>query len=109
MRGRLAALINWAARRIWGEVTWEASLAKPVKKVDWLVGGLTGMPGAAGMGLLRMAAVTSLGKSTKTGPGRPEVAISKASLMRRGRSAMSLTMTFHFVQAREIPTTSASW
>jgi hypothetical protein len=42
-------------------------------------------------GTLRMAAVTSLGKSTSTGPGRPLVAMKKASLMRLGRSATSYT------------------
>jgi hypothetical protein len=62
-----------------------------------------------GSGTLKMPAVTSFGKSTKTGPGRPEVAILNASLIRLGSSAMSLTMTFHLVQLREMPTTSASW
>src|SRR5882757_2699722 len=62
-----------------------------------------------GRGVRRMAAVTSLGKSTRTGPGRPEVAILNASFMRLGNSDMSFTMTFHFVQLREIPMTSASW
>lgn len=51
----------------------------------------------------------SFGRSTRTGPGRPEVAILKASLILRGSSAMSLTITFHFVHDREIPITSASW
>src|SRR5277367_1597199 len=62
-----------------------------------------------GMAFLKILAVTSLGKSTSTGPGRPLVAISKASLIRFGRSATVLTITFHFVQALEIPITSASW
>src|SRR6218665_2827396 len=56
-----------------------------------------------GIGFLRIPAVTSLGKSTRTGPGRPDVAISKASLIRLGSSATFLTMTFHFVQALLIP------
>lgn len=63
----------------------------------------------AGMAWRRIPAVTSLGRSTRTGPGRPEVAILNASLIRRGSSAMSLTMTFHLVQLREMPTISASW
>src|SRR6267154_1512131 len=62
-----------------------------------------------GKGVRRMPAVTSLGKSTNTGPGRPEVAILNASLIRLGSSDMSFTMTFHLVQLREIPMTSASW
>ena len=52
---------------------------------------------------------TSLGRSTRTGPGRPLTAISKASSMRRGRSAMSFTRTFHLVHGRVMPITSASW
>merc|ERR1712000_766187 len=56
-----------------------------------------------------MPPVTSLGRSTRTGPGRHEVAISKASFILFGSSATFLTMTFHFVQALEMPTTSASW
>ena len=62
-----------------------------------------------GIGFLRIAAVTSFGKSTNTGPGRPLWAISKASFIRFGSSATLLTMTFHFVHALEMPTTSASW
>ena len=57
----------------------------------------------------RTLAVTSFGRSTRTGPGRPDVAILNASLIRLGRSATSLTITFHFVQLREMPTMSASW
>lgn len=37
------------------------------------------------------------------------MAILKASLIRRGSSEMSLTMTFHLVHEREMPMTSASW
>ncbi|KAH3687509.1 hypothetical protein WICPIJ_001503 [Wickerhamomyces pijperi] len=70
---------------------------------------LDGMVDLIGMACLKMEAVTSFGKSTKTGPGLPEVAISKASLIRLGNSATSLTITFHLVQDLEIPTTSASW
>ena len=62
-----------------------------------------------GMAFRRIPAVTSFGRSTKTGPGRPLVAISKASLILRGSSATLFTITFHFVQALDIPTTSASW
>jgi hypothetical protein len=63
------------------------------------------------MGIARrkMPAVMSLGRSTRTGPGLPVVAISKASFILLGNSAMFLTITFHFVQARVMPTTSASW
>ncbi|ANB12270.1 hypothetical protein AWJ20_519 [Sugiyamaella lignohabitans] len=68
-----------------------------------------GIVDSVGMGFLRIPAVTSLGKSTRTGPGRPEVAISNASLIRRGSSSMDLTITFHLVQLLVIPTTSASW
>ena len=71
--------------------------------------GKEGRAVSVGMAFLRMPAVMSLGRSTRTGPGRPLVAISKASLILRGSSAMFLTMTFHLVQAREMPTTSASW
>jgi hypothetical protein len=44
-----------------------------------------------GIALWRTLAVTSLGRSTRTGPGRPLVAISKASLILRGSSATFLT------------------
>ena len=71
--------------------------------------GIDGKVLLMGIAFRRIAAVTSLGKSTNTGPGRPVVAISKASLIRFGNSATVLTITFHFVHALEIPTTSASW
>jgi type IV secretory pathway TrbL component len=41
---------------------------------------------------------------TSTGPGRPLVAMWKASRIMRGRSWMLSTEVFHLVQAREIPT-----
>ncbi|KAF8907773.1 hypothetical protein CPB85DRAFT_1525099 [Mucidula mucida] len=56
---------------------------------------------------LRMPAVTSLGRSTSTGPGRPDVAILNASFILRGSSEMSLIRTFIFT-VREMPITSAS-
>src|ERR1700728_3757271 len=56
-----------------------------------------------GMGLDRTPPVTSFGRSTRTGPGLPVMAISNASLMRLGSSAVSLTKTFHFVQALVMP------
>src|SRR6266702_1249516 len=68
-----------------------------------------GVVALEGRGLRKMPAVTSLGRSTRTGPGRPEVAILNASLILLGSSVMSLTITFHLVQLREIPTMSASW
>src|SRR5690349_7803724 len=71
--------------------------------------GDTGIVLIMGMAFLRIAAVTSLGKSTRTGPGRPLVAISKASFILLGNSATFLTITFHLVQDLEIPMTSASW
>jgi hypothetical protein len=51
----------------------------------------------------------TLGKSTRTGPGRPDVATSNAWFRYRGRSRMCGTVTFHLVHEREIPTMSASW
>src|SRR5205809_342919 len=62
-----------------------------------------------GMGVLKMPPVTSFGRSTSTGPGRPDVAISKASLILLGSSAKVLAMTFHLLQALLMPITSASW
>src|SRR5258708_4354276 len=62
-----------------------------------------------GRGVRKIPAVTSLGRSTRTGPGRPDVAILKASFILLGSSEISLTITFHLVQLREIPTMSASW
>ena len=64
---------------------------------------------AVGMGVRKMPACTSFGRSTRTGPGRPLWAISKASFIRFGSSATFLTITFHFVHALVMPTTSASW
>ena len=46
--------------------------------------------------------------STKTGTGRPEVAILNASLI-LGARRLSFTIMFHFVREREMLTTSASW
>jgi len=54
-------------------------------------------------------AVTSLGRSTDTGSGRPEVAILNASLILLGSSLMLFTITFHLAQLLEIPMTLASW
>src|SRR5512140_222040 len=71
--------------------------------------GMVGIADSVGIALRRIPAVVSLGRSTRTGPGRPLVAISNASLILRGSSATLLTMTFHLVQDREIPITSASW
>src|SRR6478609_7804183 len=65
--------------------------------------GREGRAVSVGIALRRTPAVTSLGRSTRTGPGRPLVAISKASLMRRGSSATFLTITFHLMHTREIP------
>ena len=53
--------------------------------------------------------MTSLGRSTKTGPGRPVVATWKAVLTARGMSSTRLTRVFHLVHGREMPVMSASW
>jgi hypothetical protein len=47
--------------------------------------------------------------STSTGPGRPVVAIWKASWMARGRSSARFTRMLCLVQVRVMPTVSASW
>ncbi len=47
--------------------------------------------------------------STTTGPGRPPVAIWNASCKVRDRSFTSFTSQLCLVQARVMPTVSASW
>src|SRR6187399_3018901 len=47
--------------------------------------------------------------STTTGPGRPVVAISKASCSTRDRSFTSFTSQLCLVQGRVMPTVSHSW
>ena len=56
-----------------------------------------------------MANWTSLGMSTSTGPGRPDVAMWKASWMARARSLTSRTSTLCLVAERVMPTVSHSW
>jgi hypothetical protein len=51
----------------------------------------------------------SLGMSTSTGPGRPVVAMWKASRMTRGMSAASVTSSLCLVMPRVMPTMSTSW
>src|SRR5271154_5915058 len=98
-------LTRFATRWIVASSTLAAWWAANADEAD----GTEGIDERVGIGCLRIPAVTSFGRSTRTGPGRPEVAISKASLIRRGNSVIFLTITFHFVQARLMPTTSASW
>ncbi len=105
MTGFLATLMRFAERLMLPLSCFAAtSRAAMVAAEGW-----EGSVEASGMGRFKTAAVTSFGKSTNTGPGRPEVAISNASLILLGSSATFLTITFHFVHAREIPTMSASW
>src|SRR6266581_2141447 len=52
---------------------------------------------------------TSLGMSTTTGPGRPVVAMMKASCSTRGKSFTSRTSQLCLVQGRVMPTVSHSW
>lgn len=52
---------------------------------------------------------TSLGRSRSTGPGRPVVAMKKASLTANGTSAGDRGWSVYFVTGVAIPTTSVSW
>ena len=52
---------------------------------------------------------TSFGTSTRTGPGRPVVAMWKAWRMARGRSSAAMTSSLCFVTERVMPTVSHSW
>ena len=52
---------------------------------------------------------TSLGTSTRTGPGRPVVAMWNASRMIRGSSSALITSSLCLVTERVMPTVSHSW
>ena len=81
--GFLAILINFAARLM---VASNCFFAKPfAARLAAL--GRDGKVLAIGMASRRIEACISFGKSTKTGPGLPLVAISKASFIRKGNSA----------------------
>ena len=56
-----------------------------------------------------VACRTSLGTSTRTGPGRPVVAMWNASRMMRGRSSGLITSSLCLVTERVMPTVSHSW
>jgi hypothetical protein len=51
----------------------------------------------------------SFGMSTRTGPGRPVLAMWNASRMTRGMSAASVTSSLCLVTDRVMPTVSHSW
>jgi hypothetical protein len=61
-----------------------------------------------GRGVRRMAAVTSFGRSTRTGPGRPEVAILKGLVYSPRELSNVLDHDVPLCAAREMPMTSAS-
>lgn len=52
---------------------------------------------------------TSIGRSMRTGPGRPDRAIRNASRKIHGSCAASFTWTAHFVTGRAISTMSTAW
>ena len=55
------------------------------------------------------ACCTSFGRSTRTGPGRPVVAMWNASAMAAGIRATSVTSSLCLVTGSVIPVMSASW